>query len=65
MRADLNENGVADSCDIAAGTSEDCTGNGVPDESEPDCNNNGVADSCDIFAGSSVGLYGGRHAGRV
>jgi len=46
---DCNDNGIADSCDIAAGTSQDCSGNGIPDECEiVDCNTNGVADSCDI-----------------
>jgi len=30
--ADCNKNGVADSTDIAGGTSRDCNGNGVPDE---------------------------------
>ncbi len=29
-------------------TSEDCNGNGTPDECEPDCNSNGIADPCDI-----------------
>lgn len=46
---DCNENGIADFCDIATKASEDCTGDGVPDECENDCNDNGVADSCDLF----------------
>jgi hypothetical protein len=29
-------------------TSEDCNGNGIPDECEEDCNNNGRPDDCDI-----------------
>ena len=29
---DCNRNGIADSLDIASGTSQDCNGNGVPDE---------------------------------
>ena len=32
--ADCNNNGVADSCDIANGTSQDSNANGVPDECE-------------------------------
>jgi len=55
---DCNENGIADEDDIALGTSQDCSGNGVPDECEVDCNGNGVADSCDIFTGSSVNCNG-------
>ncbi|MCH8260942.1 MAG: PQQ-dependent sugar dehydrogenase [Planctomycetes bacterium] len=31
---DCNNNGVADACDIAAGTSMDTNGNGIPDECE-------------------------------
>ena len=51
--ADCNGNGVADACDIAEGTSEDCTANRIPDECEPDCNGNAVADSCDVADGTS------------
>jgi hypothetical protein len=51
---DCNLNGVPDAQDIAYGTSEDCTGDGVPDECEPDCNENGVADSCDLAEGTSI-----------
>jgi|GEM_PF-3430002 len=51
---DCNENGIADDVDIATGTSQDCSGNGTPDECESDCNGNGLADSCDIFSGSSL-----------
>ena len=50
---DCNGNGTIDSVDLFAGTSDDCTGNGIPDECEPDCNGNGVADSCDIVGGTS------------
>jgi hypothetical protein len=50
---DCNDNGIGDLCDIAAGTSQDCTANGIPDECEADCNANGVADSCDIGWGTS------------
>ena len=52
--ADCNSNGTADACDIEAGTSGDCTTNGIPDECEPDCNSNGSADNCDIAAGTSA-----------
>ncbi|MCK4340606.1 MAG: hypothetical protein KAY37_02635 [Phycisphaerae bacterium] len=57
---DCNTNGVSDACDIAAGTSQDChgNGNGIPDECEPDCNSNGVADSCDIADGTSPDVNG-------
>jgi hypothetical protein len=50
---DCNENGINDTIDIAGGTSDDCSGNGMPDECEPDCNANGTADSCDLFLGTS------------
>ena len=52
-QADCNNNGVLDSVDIAMGTSEDCSGNGIPDECEPDCNGNEIPDTCDIAAGTS------------
>ena len=45
---DCNGNNVKDETDIANETSDDCTGNGTPDECEPDCNANSVAGSCDI-----------------
>jgi hypothetical protein len=32
---DRNHNGIPDACDIAAGTSADCNGDGVPDEVSP------------------------------
>ncbi|MEM7305791.1 MAG: right-handed parallel beta-helix repeat-containing protein [Planctomycetota bacterium] len=58
--ADCNENGVADTCDIADGTSADCDSNGLPDEcqSQADCNGNGVPDFCDIAAGTSLDADG-------
>ena len=49
---DCNTNGLADECDISAG-SDDCNTNGIPDECEADCNANGVADECDIDGGDS------------
>ena len=55
---DCNENGVLDACDVAAGTSTDCSGNGTPDECEPDCNSNGVADACDLANGPSTDCDG-------
>lgn len=53
---DCNANGVADWVDLAAGTSQDCGGDGVPDECQPfvDCNRNGQHDACDIAAGTSA-----------
>ena len=54
--ADCNTNGVNDPDDIAAGTSDDCNENSIPDECEPqeDCQSNGVQDICDIAAGTSL-----------
>jgi len=49
---DCNGNGILDDVDIANGTSEDCGGNGTPDECEDDCDLNGTVDSCDIFHGT-------------
>lgn len=46
-RLDCNENEIDDTLDILAGTSQDCDGNGVPDECDSDCNGNGVADACE------------------
>lgn len=52
--SDCNKNGIDDSVDIGAGTSEDCNNNDVPDECDgPDCNVNDVLDVCDIAAGTS------------
>ena len=34
--------------------SEDCDGDGTPDECEDDCNSNGIPDDCDISAGTSA-----------
>jgi hypothetical protein len=61
--SDCNENGIDDPCDISCappgcnvtgcGQSDDCDGNGVPDDCQADCNNNGVADVCDISSGYS------------
>jgi len=50
---DCNVNGVLDEQDIANGTSDDCNGNGTPDECEPDCNGNEQADDCDLALGCS------------
>jgi len=52
---DCNNNGIDDFQDIINQTSEDCNGNVVPDECEPneDCNNNTIQDICDIAAGTS------------
>jgi hypothetical protein len=49
---DCNSNEVPDACDIAGGA-PDCSGDGVPDDCEPDCNGNKVADSCDLTSGLS------------
>ncbi|MGH6931581.1 MAG: hypothetical protein ACREEE_04025, partial [Dongiaceae bacterium] len=39
-------------CDVVAGTSGDCNGNGTSDDCE-DCNGNTRADACDIAEGVS------------
>ncbi|MGD2110814.1 MAG: hypothetical protein PVI86_15660 [Phycisphaerae bacterium] len=49
-----NQNGVLDTCDLASGDSEDCDGDGVPDECGLDCNRNGIADSCEPGDGSDT-----------
>ncbi|MEE2889450.1 MAG: hypothetical protein VX404_03315 [Planctomycetota bacterium] len=50
---DCNFNGIPDADDIASGTSEDCDGDGVPDEcgyapGQDDCNADGVPDVCEV-----------------
>ncbi|MCP4593702.1 MAG: hypothetical protein GY842_23445 [bacterium] len=44
---DCQTNGIADECDLAAGTSSDCNANGIPDECDPDSDIDGIADDCD------------------
>ncbi|MCH7884653.1 MAG: S8 family serine peptidase [Planctomycetes bacterium] len=54
--ADCNGNSVLDEHDIRDGTSQDCDGDGVPDECvDPnnDCNGNTVPDVCDTTNGTS------------
>jgi len=62
LTPDCNENSVDDATDIALGTSEDCNGNGLPDECDldragdyldVDCNDNGVLDMCETGSGAS------------
>jgi hypothetical protein len=53
---DCNNNGIADSVEIAANPSLDCNNSGVPDSCEltgNDCDNNGQLDSCQI-AGNAL-----------
>ncbi|MCH8150558.1 MAG: thrombospondin type 3 repeat-containing protein [Planctomycetes bacterium] len=45
---DCNDNGVPDDEDISSGTSEDCTGNLIPDECEGDDDGDGIWNPCDI-----------------
>jgi hypothetical protein len=58
---DCNGNGLADTCDILAGTSADCQPNGVPDECDiadgtsEDANENGIPDECEVFPGDVNG----------
>lgn len=51
---DCNDNDVLDDADISGGFSQDCNGDGSPDECTPDCNDNGESDECDIFFGVSI-----------
>jgi len=46
---DCDRDCISDADEIAAGTSLDCDGNGIPDECE-DCDGNGLANACDIAA---------------
>ncbi len=60
---DCNTNSIDDRCDldclapgcavVGCGESEDCTGNGIPDECEADCNGNTIADRCELFSGTA------------
>jgi len=45
---DCNGNGIVDLQDIDIGTSQDCDGNGVPDECQPDCDNDDTPDVCEL-----------------
>jgi hypothetical protein len=49
---DCNDNGEPDLCDVAAGGSGDCDGDGVPDECEADCDADGTPDDCEADADS-------------
>lgn len=54
---DCNLNGIGDDEDLSAGTSQDCDGDGIPDECllvADDCNQNGVPDGCDVGSGTSL-----------
>ncbi len=44
---DCNYNGISDNCEIAAGLAEDCDGNEVPDDCDPDFDQDGLIDACD------------------
>ena len=48
--ADCNGNSVPDSCDIAGGSSDDCDGDGTPDECEIDSDGDGTIDDCEYTA---------------
>lgn len=47
VASDCNGNGIADDQDIAAGYSDDCDLNGVPDECQDDSDGDGAIDPCD------------------
>ncbi len=46
---DCNQNGISDAQDILDLTSNDCNGDGVPDECQSDCNDNGIGDQCEAL----------------
>lgn len=51
---DCNDNGIADSLDVANHSSTDCNANHLPDECEVignDCNDNSIPDDCDFLGG--------------
>ena len=58
LRADCNDNDIADACDLDCGTPDcdppcgdslDCNSNGIPDECERDCDGSGVPDDCEAL----------------
>lgn len=51
---DCNANGVIDAQDIASNTSQDCDGDGVPDECQPDADGDGRIDPCDGCPGDGA-----------
>lgn len=51
---DCNENGLDDFLDVAAGTSEDCDSDGLPDECGEDLDGDGWVDGCDACPDSDV-----------
>ena len=62
---DCNRNGVADSLDIANGTSQDCNGNGVPDECDVAIKGRGFTDLAS-WSAYDPGAHGvGRGSGRL
>ncbi len=54
IAGDCNANDLLDPCEVAEGLTEDCSGDGIPDECDPDCNGNGEPDTCDVFEGTST-----------
>lgn len=44
---DCNNNGQDDAIDISSGASDDCDGNGVPDDCQPDSDGDELIDVCD------------------
>ncbi|HNO80562.1 MAG TPA: hypothetical protein PKN33_21145 [Phycisphaerae bacterium] len=57
---DCNFDNVLDPCEIAAGTSQDCNSNAIPDQCEvyQDCNTNSIRDICDIASEFSTDCDG-------
>ena len=60
---------MPDECELAAGTSEDCQPNGIPDDcdlddcapGEPDCqdcNNDDIPDGCQVLTGGDFDANG-------
>jgi hypothetical protein len=51
---DCNDNGIADTEELAAGWAKDIDGNGRPDTCDRDCNSNGIPDAYEIVQGWSA-----------
>ena len=49
--ADDDGSGVPDECELPP--FDDCNGNNIPDEEEPDCDANGIPDDCDVADGAA------------
>jgi len=52
--ADCDDDGVLDTCEIAAGEEIDIDRDGIPDKCEPDCDGSGLPDDMEIASGDLV-----------